>query len=116
MSVIVYTRASSEDCAATLREMDKYPSIVYELRTEEELPFQRLEEDEKFALVDKLIFSTPPPRPRLPKVVTPYGDSWSGHRPEAIKKLAEDMAMERKLRDQIIERRNRAAHDHSILA
>ncbi len=44
---------------------------------------------------------------QAPVVVTPFGDHWSGFRPDKIDEFVEDMAKTQCLFDEIVRRRNR---------
>jgi glutaredoxin len=111
MSVIVYTRASCDDCMATLALLNEL-QLEFEVRPEEALPSELLTLEEKFARVTEVIYadSASSLRPILPKVVTPYGDWWSGHRPDELRELATDMAPELVIHERTRQKRARTHH------
>lgn len=90
MSVIVRTKSSCDDCQATLAALE-------ELGVEVSVVDMTASIDE----LEEALFT----KNAWPTVITPYGDSWTGHQLDKIEALAEDLAQERQLRQTIIQRR-----------
>jgi glutaredoxin len=115
MYVVVYTRASCEDCMATLALLTEL-QIPFRAHPEEEILPDLLTPEEKAARVNELIFRDSMPQLTLPKVVTPYGDWWSGHQPDSIRELAADMAEELAAHERARQKRARTHHLQLVAA
>ncbi len=91
MTITVYTKPSCVQCTATYRALDSL-GLEYEVLDIETSP-------RALWLVRQFGYD------QAPLVETPYGDHWSGFRPDEIDKLATDLNGDQTNRDKIVRKR-----------